>query len=66
MISTALDNLTAPPSYRLLGWHMIDSLPKDGWFRIGFVAKQDFLQSGRLRPGRHSLRDGRRHHGSAW
>ena len=42
MISTALENLTAPPSSRLLGWHLIDARPKDGWIRIGFDGKQDF------------------------
>ena len=42
MISTALDNLTAPPSSRLLGWHLLDARPKDGWIRIGFDGKRDF------------------------
>ena len=42
MISTALENLTAPPSSRLLGWHLIDARPNDGWIRIGFDGKQDF------------------------
>ena len=42
MISTALDRLTAPPSSRLLGWHLIDARPKDGWIQIGFDGKQDF------------------------
>ena len=42
MISTALDNLTAPPSFRLLGWHLLDARPKDGWIRVGFDGKRDF------------------------
>ena len=42
MISTALDNFTAPPSSRLLGWHLLDARPKDGWVRIGFDGKNDF------------------------
>jgi len=42
MIATALDSLVAPPSSRLLGWHLIDARPRDGWVRIGFDGRQDF------------------------
>jgi uncharacterized protein (TIGR00369 family) len=42
MIATALDHLTAPPSSRLLGWHLIDARPGEGWVRIGFDGKTDF------------------------
>jgi uncharacterized protein (TIGR00369 family) len=42
MVSTALDNLTVPPSSKLLGWHVLDARPKDGWIRIGFDGKRDF------------------------
>ena len=42
MISTALDNFTAPPSSKLLGWHLLDARPGDGWVRIGFDGKKDF------------------------
>ena len=42
MIATALDHLTAPPSSKLLGWHLLDARPKDGWIRIGFDGKRDF------------------------
>jgi uncharacterized protein (TIGR00369 family) len=42
MIATALDHLTAPPSSKLLGWHLIDARPKEGWIRIGFVGKPEF------------------------
>src|SRR4029077_7605486 len=42
MIATSLDNFTAPPSSKLLGWHLIDARPQDGWIRIGFDGKRDF------------------------
>jgi uncharacterized protein (TIGR00369 family) len=42
MIATALDRLTPPPSSKLLGWHLIDARPEDGWIRIGFDGKRDF------------------------
>ena len=42
MVSTALDNLSPPPSSKLLGWHLLDARPKDGWIRIGFDGKRDF------------------------
>lgn len=42
MIATALDHLTAPPSSKLLGWHLLDARPGDGWVRIGFDGKSDF------------------------
>ena len=42
MIATALDNFIAPPSSKLLGWHLIDARPKDGWIRIGFDGKIAF------------------------
>src|SRR5262245_58340225 len=42
MVATALDNLKPPPSSKLLGWHLIDARPKDGWIRIGFDGKRDF------------------------
>jgi uncharacterized protein (TIGR00369 family) len=42
MIATALDNIPAPPSSKLLGWHLLDARPKDGWIRIGFDGKRDF------------------------
>src|SRR5207237_10315546 len=42
LISTALDNIPTPPSSRLLGWHVLDARPKDGWIRIGFDGKRDF------------------------
>ena len=42
MIATALDHLTAPPSSKLLGWHLLDARPKDGWIRIGFDGRKEF------------------------
>src|SRR5205809_7130393 len=42
MIATALDNIPTPPSSRLLGWHVLDARPKEGWIRIGFDGKRDF------------------------
>lgn len=42
MIATALDHLTPPPSSKLLGWHLIDARPHDGWIRIGFDGRKDF------------------------
>ena len=42
MIATALDRLEAPPSSRLLGWHLLDARPEAGWIRIGFDGKREF------------------------
>jgi uncharacterized protein (TIGR00369 family) len=42
MISTALDNFAVPPSAKLLGWHLIDAKPKEGWIRVGFDGKAEF------------------------
>jgi uncharacterized protein (TIGR00369 family) len=42
MIATALDHFAAPPSSKLLGWHLLDARPKEGWIRIGFVGKPEF------------------------
>ena len=42
MIATALDKIPTPPSSRLLGWHVLDARPREGWIRIGFDGKRDF------------------------
>lgn len=42
MIKTALDQLTPPPSSKLLGWQLLDARPADGWIRIGFDGKPEF------------------------
>jgi uncharacterized protein (TIGR00369 family) len=42
MIATALDNFAAPPCAKLLGWHLLDARPGEGWVRIGFDGKPEF------------------------
>ena len=42
MIATALDRIPASPSAKLLGWHLLDARPEDGWIRIGFDGKREF------------------------
>jgi len=42
MIKTALDNLALPPSAKLLGWHLLDARPKEGWIKVGFDGKAEF------------------------
>src|SRR5262245_44335277 len=42
MIKTALDHLAPPPSAKLLGWHLIDARPAEGWIRIGFDGRPEF------------------------
>jgi uncharacterized protein (TIGR00369 family) len=42
MVRTALDNLAVPPSAKLLGWHLLDARPKEGWIKVGFDGKADF------------------------
>jgi uncharacterized protein (TIGR00369 family) len=42
MIKTALDNLALPPSAKLLGWHLLDARPKEGWMKVGFDGKAEF------------------------
>ena len=42
MIATALDRLEAPPSSKLLGWHLLDARPEQGWIRIGCDGKKEF------------------------
>jgi uncharacterized protein (TIGR00369 family) len=42
MIHSALERIPAPPSSRLLGWHLLDARPQEGWIRIGFDGKHDF------------------------
>ena len=41
-VATALDGLPTPPCAELLGWHVLDARPKEGWIRIGFVARREF------------------------
>ena len=42
MATTIFDRMTMPPCAKLLGWHLIDARPEDGWIRIGFVGKPEF------------------------
>lgn len=42
MVATALDRLPAPPCAVLLGWHIVDARPEEGWIRIGFEGKPEF------------------------
>jgi uncharacterized protein (TIGR00369 family) len=42
MTPTALDRLDVPPCARLLGWHILDARPEQGWIRIGFDGKREF------------------------
>jgi uncharacterized protein (TIGR00369 family) len=42
MIKTALDQMTPPPSAKLLGWHMLDARPSEGWLKVGFDGKREF------------------------
>jgi uncharacterized protein (TIGR00369 family) len=42
MIATALDRLATPPCAKLLGWHLLDARPDEGWIRIGFEGKPEF------------------------
>jgi uncharacterized protein (TIGR00369 family) len=42
MVRTALDDIPAPPCSQLLGWHLLDARPADGWIRIGFDGKAAF------------------------
>lgn len=41
--ATALDRLPRPPCAELLGWHVVDARPGDGWIRIGFEARPEFV-----------------------
>ena len=42
MIKTALDQMPPPPSAKLLGWHLLDARPAEGWLKVGFDGKTEF------------------------
>jgi uncharacterized protein (TIGR00369 family) len=42
MVKTALDNFTAPPCAKLLGWRLLDARPAEGWIKLGFEGKPEF------------------------
>lgn len=41
--ATALDRFPRPPCAELLGWHVVDARPEDGWICIGFEGRPEFL-----------------------
>jgi uncharacterized protein (TIGR00369 family) len=43
MIATALDRFTMPPVAKLLGWQLLDARPAEGWIKLGFESKPEFL-----------------------
>jgi uncharacterized protein (TIGR00369 family) len=43
MIKTALDGIAMPPVARLLGWRVLDARPEQGWLKLGFDGKPEFL-----------------------
>jgi len=42
-LATALDGLPPPPCARTLGWRLLDARPDEGWVRVGFEARPDFV-----------------------
>jgi len=42
MFRTALDDIPAPPSAKLLGWRLLDARPDRGWLKVGFDGKTEF------------------------
>ena len=42
-IATALDAHHRPPCAELLGWHVIDARPAEGWIRVGFEGRPEFV-----------------------
>ena len=43
MIKTALDDITMPPVAKLLGWRVLDARPDEGWLKLRFEGKAEFL-----------------------
>jgi uncharacterized protein (TIGR00369 family) len=43
MIKTVLDTITMPPVAKLLGWRLLDARPADGWLKLGFEGRPEFL-----------------------
>jgi uncharacterized protein (TIGR00369 family) len=43
MIKTALDDITMPAVAKLLGWRLLDARPEEGWLKLGFDGKAEFL-----------------------
>ena len=42
MLKTVLDDISAPPSAKLLGWRLLDARPWDGWLKVGFDGRAEF------------------------
>ena len=42
-MQTVLDNYPRPPCAELLGWHVLDARPADGWIKVGFEGRREFL-----------------------
>jgi uncharacterized protein (TIGR00369 family) len=42
MLATALDKFSKPPAAELLGTHVLDARPKEGWVRMGFEGRLAF------------------------
>lgn len=42
MTTTVFDRMTMPPCATLLGWHLLDARPEEGWIRIGFEGRREF------------------------
>jgi len=42
VLKTALNDIPASPSARLLGWRLLDARPWDGWLKVGFDGKAEF------------------------
>ena len=42
-VKTAMDGMARPPCAELLGWRLLDARPKDGWVRVGFEGRREFL-----------------------
>lgn len=42
MLKTALNDIPASPSARLLGWRLLDARPWGGWLKVGFDGRPEF------------------------
>jgi uncharacterized protein (TIGR00369 family) len=42
-VATALDTLPRPPCAELLGWRVLEARPADGWIRIRFEGRPEFV-----------------------
>jgi uncharacterized protein (TIGR00369 family) len=42
VLKTALNDIPASPSARLLGWRLLDTRPWDGWLKVGFDGRPEF------------------------